>query len=178
HIEFSNTLRDLLGLKMNLVEDFPIDLSGNSGFDNSANTLFLQPILMERYLGAVDKAVEATVPLKGWPNEKSSVFALWPSAKDDELGAAVKIIDHFLSRAFRRPPMMREVRDVFSIYDRSRATGESFAVGIRRALGAVLVSPAFLLKSERAKETDEPYRVDQYELASRLSYFICASMPD
>ena len=178
HIEFSNTLRDLLGLNMNLVEDFPIDLSGKSGFDNSANTLFLQPILMERYLGAVDKAVEATVPLKGWPNEKSSVFTFWPSAKDDELGAAVKIIDHFLSRAFRRPPMMREVRDVFSIYDRSRATGESFAVGIRRALGAVLVSPAFLLKSERAKETDEPYRVDQYELASRLSYFIWASMPD
>ena len=41
-----------------------------------------------------------------------------------------------------------------------------------------LVSPAFLMKSERAKETDEPYRVDQYELASRLSYFIWASMPD
>ena len=50
HIEFSNTIRDLLGLEKNLVADFPIDLSGKSGFDNSANTLFLQPILMERYL--------------------------------------------------------------------------------------------------------------------------------
>ena len=41
HIEFSNTLRDLLGLDLNLVADFPIDLSGTSGFENSANTLFL-----------------------------------------------------------------------------------------------------------------------------------------
>ena len=36
HIEFSNTLRDLLGLDLNLIEDFPIDLSGKSGFENSA----------------------------------------------------------------------------------------------------------------------------------------------
>ena len=49
HIEFSNTLRDLLGLDLNLVADFPIDLSGKSGFDNSANTLFLQPILKPRH---------------------------------------------------------------------------------------------------------------------------------
>ena len=74
HIEFSNTIRDLLGLDMNLVADFPIDLSGKSGFDNSANTLFLQPILMERYLGAIDKAVEAAAPLKVAPNKKSPLF--------------------------------------------------------------------------------------------------------
>ncbi len=65
-----------------------------------------------------------------------------------------------------------------TVYDRSREKGESFAMGMRRALGAALVSPAFLLKSEQAKDTDESYRVDEYELASRLSYFLWASMPD
>ena len=76
HIEFSNTIRDLLGLDMNLVADFPIDLSGKSGFDNSANTLFLQPILMERYLGAIDKAVEAAAPLKVAPNKIAGIRRL------------------------------------------------------------------------------------------------------
>ena len=116
HIEFSNTLRDLLGLNMNLVEDFPIDLSGKSGFDNSANTLFLQPILMERYLGAIDKAVETTIPLKGNPTEKSPVLIVWPNNKEEELEAAGKIINRFLLRAFRRPPTNREVNEVSAVY--------------------------------------------------------------
>ena len=178
HIEFSNTLRDLLGLNMNLVEDFPIDLSGKSGFDNSANTLFLQPILMERYLGAIDKAVEATIPLEGNPNGKSPVIIVWPNNKEEELEAAGKIINRFLLRAFRRPPTNREVNEVSAVYNRSREKNEPFAIGIRRALGAALVSPVFLLKSEQVKETNESYQVDEFELASRLSYFLWASMPD
>ena len=178
HIEFSNTLRDLLGLNMNLVEDFPIDLSGKSGFDNSANTLFLQPILMERYLGAIDKAVEATIPLEGNPTGKSPVLIVWPSNKKEELEAAGKIINRFLLRAFRRPPTNREVNEVSAVYNRSREKNEPFAIGIRRALGAALVSPVFLLKSEQVKETNESYQVDEFELASRLSYFLWASMPD
>ena len=178
HIEFSNTLRDLLGLNMNLVEDFPIDLSGKSGFDNSANTLFLQPILMERYLGAIDKAVEATIPLEGNPTEKSPVLIVWPNNKEEELEAAGKIINRFLLRAFRRPPTNREVNEVSAVYNRSREKNEPFAIGVRRALGAALVSPVFLLKSEQVKETNESYQVDEFELASRLSYFLWASMPD
>ena len=178
HIEFSNTLRDLLGLNMNLVEDFPIDLSGKSGFDNSANTLFLQPILMERYLGAIDKAVEATIPLEGNPTGKSPVLIVWPSNKEEELEAAGKIINRFLLRAFRRPPTNREVNEVSAVYNRSREKNEPFAIGIRRALAAALVSPVFLLKSEQVKETNESYQVDEFELASRLSYFLWASMPD
>ena len=178
HIEFSNTLRDLLGLNMNLVEDFPIDLSGKSGFDNSANTLFLQPILMERYLGAIDKAVEATIPLEGNPKGKSPVLIVWPNNKEEELEAAGKIINRFLLRAFRRPPTNREVNEVSAVYNRSREKNEPFAIGIRRALGAALVSPVFLLKSEQVKETNESYQVDEFELASRLSYFLWASMPD
>ena len=178
HIEFSNTLRDLLGLNMNLVEDFPIDLSGKSGFDNSANTLFLQPILMERYLGAIDRAVEATVPLEGNPTGKSPVLIVWPNNKEEEPEAAGKIINRFLLRAFRRPPTNREVNEVSAVYNRSREKNEPFAIGIRRALGAALVSPVFLLKSEQVKETNESYQVDEFELASRLSYFLWASMPD
>jgi len=178
HIEFSNTLRDLLGLELNLVADFPIDLSGTSGFENSANTLFLQPILMERYLSAVDKAVEAAVPLDSKPSADSPVFLAWPSEKITEKEAAQKIIDRFMLRAFRRPPTEDEAKELHGVYARSRKAGESFGMAIRRALGAALVSPAFLLKSEISKDTDESYQVSDYELACRLSYYLWASMPD
>ncbi|MDE2641227.1 MAG: DUF1592 domain-containing protein [Verrucomicrobiota bacterium] len=178
HIEFSNTLRDLLGLDLNLVADFPIDLSGTSVFENSANTLFLQPILMERYLSAVDKAVEAVVPLDSKPNADSPVFVAWPSGKITEREAARKIIGRFMLRAFRRPPTEDEAKELHGVYARSRKAGESFQMAIRRALGAALVSPAFLLKSEIAQDTDESYQVSDYELACRLSYYLWASMPD
>ncbi|MBT6103064.1 MAG: DUF1587 domain-containing protein, partial [Verrucomicrobia bacterium] len=178
HIEFSNTLRDLLGLDLNLVADFPIDLSGTSGFENSANTLFLQPILMERYLSAVDKAVEAAVPLDSKPSADSPVFVAWPSGKITEREAARKIVDRFMLRAFRRPPTEDEARELHGVYARSRKAGESFEMAIRRALGAALVSPAFLLKSEIAQDTDESYQLSDYELACRLSYYLWASMPD
>ena len=178
HIEFSNTLRDLLGLDLNLVADFPIDLSGKSGFENSANTLFMQPVLMERYLSAVDKAVEAVVPLDGEPSADSPVFVVWPSGKITEREVARKIIDRFMLRAFRRPPTEDEAKELHGVYARSRKAGESFEMAIRRALGAALVSPAFLLKSEIAQDTDESYQISDYELACRLSYYLWASMPD
>ena len=178
HIEFSNTLRDLLGLDLNLVADFPIDLSGTSGFENSANTLFLQPILMERYLSAVDKAVEAVVPLDSKPSADSPVFVVWPSEKITKKEAAQKIVGRFMLRAFRRPPTEDEAKALHGVYARSRKAGESFEMAIRRALGAALVSPAFLLKSEIAQDTDESYQVSDYELACRLSYYLWASMPD
>ena len=52
HTEYDNTVRDLFGVELNVTERFPTELIGNSGFENSSNTLFLQSSLMERYIGA------------------------------------------------------------------------------------------------------------------------------
>ena len=133
---------------------------------------------MERYLSAVDKAVEAVVPLDSKPSADSPVFVAWPSGKITEREAARKIIDRFMLRAFRRPPTEDEAKELHGVYARSRKAGESFQMAIRRALGAALVSPAFLLKSEIAQDTDESYQLSDYELACRLSYYLWASMPD
>ena len=50
HREYSNTVRDLFGEKLNVISKFPADMSATSGFDNSANSLFIQPLLMEKYI--------------------------------------------------------------------------------------------------------------------------------
>ena len=62
HTEYDNTIRDLFGVELNVTERFPTELIGNSGFENSSNTLFLQPALMERYIGAAQTVVDLALP--------------------------------------------------------------------------------------------------------------------
>jgi hypothetical protein len=82
------------------------------------------------------------------------------------------IISNQARRAYRRPPNQQEVASLMAIAQR----GDSFEEGIRLALQAVLVSPSFLFRIER-KPAAGP-EIDEYALASRLSYFLWSSMPD
>ena len=59
--EYSNTIRDLLGVDLPFFETFPADGSGGEGFDNNGETLFLPPLLMERYLEAAQQILDAVV---------------------------------------------------------------------------------------------------------------------
>ena len=47
--EYQNTVRDLFGAHFEIAEKFPVDGSGGEGFDNNGETLFLSPLLLERY---------------------------------------------------------------------------------------------------------------------------------
>jgi len=91
------------------------------------------------------------------------------------------IVSNFAQRAFRRPLAAKEADPYLSLYTLARKHGDSFDEGIAAALEGVLVSPNFLYRIERdqpadAKATTVP--VSDYELASRLSYFLWSSMPD
>ena len=55
--EYNNTIRDLIGVDLRPADRFPADLSASSGFRNSANSLFFQPITLERFVGAADFVV-------------------------------------------------------------------------------------------------------------------------
>src|SRR6202042_3078378 len=50
--QYNNTIRDLLGVDTHPADAFPADGGGGAGFDNNASTLFVPPILMEKYLAA------------------------------------------------------------------------------------------------------------------------------
>lgn len=60
-LEYDNTIRDLLGLKMKFSQTFPSDGGGGEGFDNNGETLFLPVILMERYLDAAEAIVDESI---------------------------------------------------------------------------------------------------------------------
>ena len=94
--------------------------------------------------------------------------------------AASLVLSRFASRAFRRPATNDEVQRLAQLSASVRADGGSFAASIQVAMQAVLVSPHFLFKVERKEGQDEKESIalSQYELATRISYFLWSSMPD
>ena len=99
----------------------------------------------------------------------------------DPREAAKEIVIRFASKAFRRPVRPTEVDDCMSLFDLSAKQNNRFEICVRAALLRVLVSPYFLYRAEMDPADVEPgtnYAVSEYDLASRLSFFLWNSMPD
>jgi hypothetical protein len=181
HDEYNNTVRDLTGIDIRPADRFPADLTATSGFENSANSLFLQPITLERYIGAAEAIATAA-----WPDE--SVTAEQKAAWSELLGDVSDLRDEatvesvlagFARRAYRRPVEADEIATLVAHYGRRVADGASSRGALRDVLQVMLVSPSFLIRTERdGVQVGQPFRISEWELASRLSYFIWASMPD
>ena len=88
-----------------------------------------------------------------------------------------KVLQNFALRAYRRPLGSAETERLAGLVDLARRQGDSFEEGIRLAMEAVLASPGFLFRTE-LDPVPSAHAVDDFELASRLSYFLWSTMPD
>lgn len=168
--EYDRTVQDLFGADWRPAEGFPADGGGGEGFDNNADTLFVPPILLEKYLAAAHEIVDRADP--------ELLFFVEPGADLGAREAAARIVRHFGGRAFRRPLREDEVDRYASLVERSIARGAAYESGVRLALKAMLISPQFLFRVEADRESDAPWLVSDFELAARLSYFLWSSIPD
>lgn len=168
--EYNFTLRDLLNIDTHPADLFPADGGGGGGFDNNADTLFVPPVLMEMYLKAAGEALAAT--------DMRRLLTSRPDDRKSKRVAARECLDRFITKAFRRPVEPAEVDRFLQLFDQADRRGASFEQSFRLACKAVLISPNFLFRIEKERGVKEPYPISDYELASRLSYFIWASMPD
>jgi hypothetical protein len=109
---------------------------------------------------------------------RSDLLVAVPAAGVTPRQAARKVLDRFVPLAFRRPARPGEVERVMAIFDRVWARSKAYEPAVKASLEAVLTSPHFLLHVEQPRAANAPYRVNDYELANRLSYFLWASMPD
>lgn len=171
--EYNNTIRDLVGLDLKLAADFPSDDVG-SGFDNIGDVLSLPPLLIEKYFAAAETIIE-----KAFESEEGRQKIL--VAPMDRRGSTRQNIEAFAARAFRRE-ITEEESDRFSeLAEEAREAGASREEALKGVFTAILVSPHFLFRVEAdpAPEDEDGIReLDDYELASRLSYFLWSSMPD
>ena len=109
----------------------------------------------------------------------SPVFFVTPKSVGVE-EAATRIITRFAERAFRRPLAAGEADRYLALFYRAAEQRESFSSAIKISLSAILVSPNFLFRHELAPAgaSSGEFPLNDYQLASRLSYFLWMSMPD
>lgn len=180
HSEYRHTIRDLIGVDLADTTKFPQDLSGSSGFKNSANTLFLQGTLFEKYSQSAESimaAVFAEHASQLLELAKSQILAPGKTHKNmEDQGRA--ILQSFCRRAFRRPATTTEIKGLQKLFLNEFSNSQQFETAIQKTLTAVLVMPQFLLKIESATKGTNPELINDFDLASRLSYFLWASMPD
>jgi len=173
--EYRNTIRDLLGIDFEPAEDFPADDVGY-GFDNIGDVLSLPPLLMEKYLAAAE---EISRRVMATPESRQRVLVVAPNESTSEEEAAEQIIAHVASAAYRRPATAQEIERLASLARVAREQDDGFEAGVQLALQAILVSPHFLFRVELDPEGDAEVRtLNDFELATRLSYFLWSSMPD
>ena len=119
-----------------------------------------------------------------YPESYRRIFfkGLPPEEKPDRDAYLRDIVREFASKAFRRPVEDRIVDALTALaLARNQEEGAKFVDGVKLAVTATLTSPRFLFRREAQAEPDNPGRVvpvDQFALASRLSYFLWSSTPD
>jgi hypothetical protein len=112
---------------------------------------------------------------------RDKVFVCQPAGAAEEPACAKQILSSLGRRAFRRPVTDDDIAASLTFYEGARADGGNFDDGIRAAVARMLVSPWFLFRVE-GDSPDVPagsnHRISDFELASRLSFFLWSTIPD
>lgn len=166
----SHSLNPEAGLQE--VNPFPKDLRAEHGFDNQANQLTLSPLLLDAFLRLSVSIVES-------PDFNEQSVGIWkdffrePTEGTDPHVEVKRRLARFLRLAFRGPPGEDTV-DRYAAYATAKLNqGLAFPDAMKKVASAILSSPLFLYRSPADDATEQ-----QFELASRLSYFLWGSSPD
>jgi hypothetical protein len=110
---------------------------------------------------------------------RRSIFVCRPATVQDEEPCAREILSRLARRAYRRPVTDKDIRTLLKFYQSRRSQG--FEAGIGAGLERILVGPEFLYRVEKDPANvapDTAYPISNFELASRLSFFLWSSLPD
>ena len=162
------------------VAAFPQDLRAENGYDNRADHLSLSPLLMDEFIKLGSSITQS-------PDFNSRHVKIWksffaPPAKDTNLEKEVRNrLQSFLTKAFRRPADANLVDRYTAYVIRNMKKGVDFTEAMKSIAAATISSPRFLYlynKGDSASLKDKSEFIDDYELASRLSFFLWGSIPD
>jgi hypothetical protein len=172
--EYNNTVRDLFGTSLRPADSFVADDRG-AGFDNMADVLSLSATHLDMYATAARDLVEAALA------DGTQRGKLVPCNVESQGATCVRTaLAAFMPRAWRRPVSDAEVDRFLAPANLAMERGESAEAGLSLSLRALLISSNFLFRVELDPSPTDltPHALTNYELASRLSYFIWSSMPD
>jgi Protein of unknown function (DUF1592)/Protein of unknown function (DUF1588)/Protein of unknown function (DUF1587)/Protein of unknown function (DUF1585)/Protein of unknown function (DUF1595)/Planctomycete cytochrome C len=201
HSEYRYTIQDLMQVDFDAKDYFPSDGSGGGGFDNQGGALFFTPLKLERYYDAAGVIVEdacndqgkwaALVPIsykQNWWQRfrnwfKSVLFDQYEEVNPPAL-AAEKVIFPFATKAYRRflkeEEKIKMIHLFQTVYDQKDSIDnpQRFNESVAQTFKSILISPNFLYRVEEEPAKTGVYPLSNFEVATRLSYFLWSSMPD
>ncbi len=113
-----------------------------------------------------------------WPPPSHQRLLFDSQNSDDEPRYVRELLERFMTSAFRRPATKEEIEQTAQLFEVIRPKTDSFEEAVRETFASVLVSPHFLYVVERRDPQSGNHRITDFELASRLSYFLWSSAPD
>jgi len=159
------------------VAAFPQDLRAEHGFDNRGDHLSLSPLLMDSFLKLGQSVTQSPDFVKGNVGIWEAFFAA-PGTDAESAVEVQRRLQPFLVRAFRRP-VDQALLDRYSDFVLRRLnSGVAFTEAMKSVAAAAISSPRFLYLYESSGGGETAQSVDDFELASRLSFFLWGSLPD
>jgi hypothetical protein len=175
-VEYGNTLHDLFGVDSAIARELPDEVIGE-GYLNT-----LSPLQSEQYLSIANEVLDQILPAGAATLNSAQRRWLGPAPRSGaDLRVAARPVAASLARkAYRRPPSDAELDVLLGVFDLGRTNGLAYNDALRLMAKAVLVSPQFLFITPHGE--GQPVggivRLDDYQLASRLSYLLWSTMPD
>ena len=127
----------------------------------------------------VIESVEFEGPLlTSWPPPSHAQIFVASDDGSNEIERARKVLERFLTRAYRRPVSVADVDPMLKYFAQVRTNSLNFEEAMREVLAMSLISPNFLYLVEPRSNSSDWEKLTDYELASRLSYFLWSTMPD
>lgn len=175
-VEYGNTLHDLYGVDPSLADALPEEVVGE-GYLNSVS-----PLQSELFLELANKVLKQVVAPEGKPPTavQKRLFGSVPAEGTDPRKAARQVARSLARDAYRRPPSEAELDVLVDVFDLARENELDVTASLGLMLKAILVSPQFLFitPAGEAPSGERIVRVDDHQLASRLSYLLWSAPPD
>ncbi len=124
------------------------------------------------------RSITSVGPLETRPKSHLEILACTPDIP--QIDQTREVLTRLLRKAYRRPPTENEIEQLTQYVESVQADGTKWEAGIQQAIKVILCSPKFLFRLELddRPQTDEPHPIDEWHLASRLSFFLWSSIPD
>ncbi len=169
----------LIEPRLDGVAAFPQDLRAEHGYDNRGDHLSLSPLLMESFMKlgqSITQSPDFTPKRVGiWKEFFTPPTQEQREDLEDEIRGRLR---PFLTQAFRRPVDDANLDRYTSFVTAQIEKGVEFTDAMKAVAAATIASPKFIYLYDQANENELRESLDDFELASRLSFFLWGSIPD
>ncbi len=175
--EYTNTVQALLFTQQTPGSTFQESLPGGSGFTNDSQALDISSTLVATYYTAATALAKEVIASKG---AAGGAYAKLVTCDATNAACASQTVSTLAKRALRRPVTAADL-DATSGLMAVFSTSGTFDQGLYDVIVALLMHPEFLMIPVVDAASLDPaaiFKLDDYEVASRLSYFLWQSMPD